>query len=266
MAGGPDGKRRTPVKAERRHSSSEEDDSSDEEDQRSRPRPRTIEEWKIVIEEEVQRTVPEALQQVVANARNQRHDLLRFALEGVTAARNLAPLAKDYVRTQGHIGHFDAKLSELHEELQAGRVPSSFDHLLKVDWYPADDDILNKHEYVKLFDAVAGIEREEDEDEDVMVQESNSLRNMSCPITQMIMQDPVKNPECGHTYSKVGIESHLKHKQSCPVAGCRKRVQNLEPDVDMEVLIANRSRTISAPTAAGATAVDSDSEEEHIVE
>ncbi|RHY98355.1 hypothetical protein DYB37_012627 [Aphanomyces astaci] len=203
-----DGKRKALVKAESHGSPDDGDDASAEDDEDvEQPRAPTIEDWKRQIEVEVQQAIPGALRMCVSNAKKQKHDLMKHTIEGVTAARNLAPLAKEhsmplvdrlkqltkeYALINRHIGAFDSKLTDLERTLQAGPGPQSFNGLLDMSAFHVADDVLSKHEYIKQFDAAAGIEREDEDDEDVMVQESNSVRSMSCPITQMLMTEPMR--------------------------------------------------------------------------
>lgn len=52
---------------------------------------------------------------------------------------------------------------------------------------------------------------------------STQNSNLKCPITGVLMEDPVKNSICGHSYSRAGIRSHMQakqHRAKCPVAGC----------------------------------------------
>ncbi|XP_074842770.1 E3 SUMO-protein ligase NSE2 [Carettochelys insculpta] len=61
-------------------------------------------------------------------------------------------------------------------------------------------------------------------DEDIAV--TQSQMNFICPITQMEMENPVRNKVCGHTYEKAAIlkiiqhREHQKKKASCPKIGC----------------------------------------------
>jgi len=68
-----------------------------------------------------------------------------------------------------------------------------------------------------------------DEDEDLVVEETEMTKIPKCPITQLEMSDtdrercPMKN-RCGHHFSRAGIDSHLKKKRGgaavCPIVGC----------------------------------------------
>ncbi|KAF0694228.1 Aste57867_14887 [Aphanomyces stellatus] len=243
----------------------------------------TAADWKRKVDEEVEQTIPGALRLCLSNAKKQKHDLLKHTFEGVNATGNAVTLAKelsdksqldaleniskDFAHLHGQIGAYEAKVSALEQKLQGSQMPSSFDGALDVSSFRLPAKELAQHDYVKQFYAAAGIELEGDDDE-VMVQENNSMRNNTCPITQMIMEEPMKNPACGHTYSRKGIESHLKLKQSCPIAGCRQRVENLERDVEMEVILSRKKR--HGGRSFGGTNVDSDDDDdddeaEHVV-
>ncbi|EGZ28060.1 hypothetical protein PHYSODRAFT_353471 [Phytophthora sojae] len=87
----------------------------------------------------------------------------------------------------------------------------------------------------------------------------------------MEMEDPLRNPTCGHTYSKKGIQAHLQRSKKCPVAGCPQQLSfdKLERDVEMEVII-DRSRHNSEQQRSQAVAArdqdDEEEEEEYVVE
>lgn len=61
-------------------------------------------------------------------------------------------------------------------------------------------------------------------DDDLVMQSRDSLM---CPISQGLLRDPVKNPTCGHSYSREMIERLFGNHQSaipCPVSGCASSV------------------------------------------
>ena len=73
-------------------------------------------------------------------------------------------------------------------------------------------------------------------DDDLTMQSRDS---MMCPISQGLLKNPVKNPPCGHTYSKEMIERLFSMQQAtipCPVSGCRSAVlkRNLVNDEKLE--------------------------------
>ncbi|XP_041844245.1 E3 SUMO-protein ligase NSE2 [Melanotaenia boesemani] len=67
-------------------------------------------------------------------------------------------------------------------------------------------------------------ENMEELDEDIAVTQSQV--NLTCPLTQVEMENPVKNKKCNHHYDEGAILSLIKTKHSqkkkcrCPVVGC----------------------------------------------
>ncbi|KAM9308459.1 E3 SUMO-protein ligase NSE2 [Gastrophryne carolinensis] len=81
----------------------------------------------------------------------------------------------------------------------------------------------------------------EDEDEEIAV--TQSIANFTCPITQMEMENPVKNKKCGHTYEKDAIEKMIQNRQNkgksarCPKIGCdhdNMQITDLVSDVALK--------------------------------
>ena len=66
--------------------------------------------------------------------------------------------------------------------------------------------------------------------------------NLTCPLTQLQLEDPVRAAVCGHTFSRNAIETYLQRKASqrlpgkCPVPGCDAvlTLDGLERDVEAE--------------------------------
>ena len=70
-----------------------------------------------------------------------------------------------------------------------------------------------------------------DDDEVECVEVQNISR--TCPLTQGLLEHPVRSTLCGHMYSEKAIKAHIEVMRSrakCPVAGCRHFVcsKNLE--------------------------------------
>ena len=68
---------------------------------------------------------------------------------------------------------------------------------------------------------------DDDDDDDLeMVGGDAALdaNKLKCPITTMLLDQPLRNTVCNHVYSKAGIDQLLKgagrRKVGCPVAGC----------------------------------------------
>jgi hypothetical protein len=74
-----------------------------------------------------------------------------------------------------------------------------------------------------------------DEDEDLAVLPQENASSLKCPIKGTLMEDPVKSTVCGHSYSREGIEQHIKNSNvhtSCPMYGCRNNRLNWDQLVD----------------------------------
>jgi len=89
----------------------------------------------------------------------------------------------------------------------------------------------------------------EESDDDLQIEERELTEIPRCPVTGGEIKDPVKNSECGHNYSKSGIEGLLRQQASrdswikCPAHGCSKKVKlstlskNYELATDIEKIL-----------------------------
>ncbi|XP_008321890.1 E3 SUMO-protein ligase NSE2 [Cynoglossus semilaevis] len=89
----------------------------------------------------------------------------------------------------------------------------------------------------------------EELDEDLVV--SQSQVNYNCPLTQLEMENPVRNKKCNHHYDEKPILSLIKTKHSqkkkcrCPVVGCGNsdvKESDLIPDQVLRRKIQNHKR------------------------
>ena len=69
----------------------------------------------------------------------------------------------------------------------------------------------------------------------------------TCPLTQQQLKSPVKNPRCGHVYSRQAILQHIRAKKAsaqCPASGCVAQVVSVElsKDSDMEARLRRENR------------------------
>ena len=71
-----------------------------------------------------------------------------------------------------------------------------------------------------------------DDEEDMVVQKTRVTLN--CPVSRLPFVEPVKNPQCGHTFSKDALMQLVmgRSEMPCPVAGCNRNVviRALQPD------------------------------------
>lgn len=79
-----------------------------------------------------------------------------------------------------------------------------------------------------------------DDDEDdleIVNNQTDGIRSLQCPITGMLFVNPVKNKVCHHVYDRAGLDQMLRAKKcTCPVAGCTNRsVTNDQVEEDEEM-------------------------------
>lgn len=133
---------------------------------------------------------------------------------------------------------------------------------------PSDDEEWQRNEKYKRYKRAVWRVRHADkplpweEDDEIVV--SSGDRAITCPLTGGVMEHPMRNTNCGHSYEREAI---LKYAQSgtkpCPVAGCNKQVAraSLEADIELEAHIKytkeNEARN-RAQSAAAAVDLDED--------
>lgn len=92
-------------------------------------------------------------------------------------------------------------------------------------------------------------ENTDDLDDEITVTQSQV--NLSCPLTQLEMVNPVRNKKCNHHYDEQAILSLIKTKQKqkktcrCPVVGCANldvRQSDLVPDQLLKRRIQSQKR------------------------
>ena len=72
--------------------------------------------------------------------------------------------------------------------------------------------------------------------------------NLKCPLSTELLDEPMKNPVCGHTYSREAAEQYIaraekrKEKPNCPVVGCGSVMGDLERDWNAEREVAKHKQ------------------------
>mmetsp|Transcript_40136 Transcript_40136/g.78420 ORF Transcript_40136/g.78420 Transcript_40136/m.78420 type:complete len:230 (+) Transcript_40136:121-810(+) len=83
----------------------------------------------------------------------------------------------------------------------------------------------------------------DDDIEEMANQAGESEQSFKCPITTALFEDPVRNPACGHTYSRAGIDMLFKSARgrqpvACPNYGCsNKDVKRADLTEDREMVM-----------------------------
>lgn len=108
-----------------------------------------------------------------------------------------------------------------------------------------------------------------DDDDELEVLDAESTVNLKCPLMGTLMVDPLKNKLCGHIYSKIAIDEHLKRDRKCPVTGCRNNNvtrDQLEPDMETAHLVRRekvRQQHAQQQQSQNAIDMDDDDDEEY---
>jgi glycine cleavage system H lipoate-binding protein len=193
----------------------------------------------------------------------------------------LKKLAEKNVTSERKIGTFVSSIKTLQQQIQAN--PEAADAKDYQEWIHelmSQENTkrgavqLQNEKYYRdvmqeLGEPVGG---SQNEDDDIAVMNSTQTgTSLNCPITGTLMEDPVKNKVCGHSYSRVGITQHIRQAGrrgcQCPIAGCNNNnlsQQQIEKDSMTEMLVRRAKRRENAAKevqASQAFAVDSDDEE-----
>lgn len=69
-------------------------------------------------------------------------------------------------------------------------------------------------------------------DEDVQVGKVQA--SLKCPLTGRFLEAPVRNPQCGHVYSRAAVMRHIQHRAAsaskCPVCSGCLNASDLRPE------------------------------------
>ena len=121
----------------------------------------------------------------------------------------------------------------------------------------------------------AGTNQADDDDIEVVRNNTATETTFKCPITSTWMEDPVKSKDCSHSYSRAGI-LHLIHsgkgKCACPVFGCQNKTitaATLEDDLYLAAKVKTSKRRAAAEdeqrAMSQALECDDDEEEEEMM-
>lgn len=107
----------------------------------------------------------------------------------------------------------------------------------------------------------------EKEDDDILETTQSTQINTLCPISRVVMKNPVRSRLCKHAFEKESLAFYLQTQKDrpCPVAGCSRRISPdvVEEDLELQVQIEEiekqkKKETLSQPTIA----LDDEQEEE----
>ncbi|KAG7825976.1 hypothetical protein KL909_000028 [Ogataea angusta] len=75
-----------------------------------------------------------------------------------------------------------------------------------------------------------------DQEDDDEIEIGGGKVNLTCPISRLIMKNPVKNKKCGHTYDKASLANY--NSTDCPECGVTIQKSELVEDTLMKIRIA----------------------------
>lgn len=111
-------------------------------------------------------------------------------------------------------------------------------------------EIHQEKHYRKVCETLGDTDDTTLEDNDIaIVHQSGTQSTLNCPITTVLLEEPVKNKACGHVYSHAAILNMIHQQRrgscKCPVVGCpnHKVVEaQLEKDLVTEQILKRERR------------------------
>lgn len=112
--------------------------------------------------------------------------------------------------------------------------------LLKQKLDDQAEPVANEMLMVKIKDALGEPTANDDDDIQVEMSNQDSAAQFTCPITQRLMEKPMKNSVCGHFYDLEGFKFWMQRRRTrkCPISGCANShacMSQLEEDVEVQL-------------------------------
>lgn len=102
-----------------------------------------------------------------------------------------------------------------------------------------------------------------EEDEDVMIDESQTEASLIDPMTQKLLEEPMRSKKCAHVYSKASVEHFYARTANCAYPGCDAKLSKKDFERDAETEIALRRLKKKATNTDTPTSLNEEEEEEH---
>jgi len=105
---------------------------------------------------------------------------------------------------------------------------------------------------------------DEDQDDELAVVNDNdtNIADIKCPLTMVLMEQPVRSSVCGHSFEQAAILQHLQKSRKCPKAGCtnvRMTPDEFSEDPDTAMKVRRHKKREEATRRAQArSAIDMD--------
>jgi hypothetical protein len=212
-----------------------------------------------------------------AVSEDQQEDLLEAFQEQRNRLMKVSETNVDNFRqVNAFIGALNQSIRPHIEQQREGTEPQDYEKLIleKMQEYrqaQKDSELdMADEQFVReiktaLGEATASANNDDDDDDDLQVVTRASGETLKCPIMGSYYEDPVKSSICGHTYSRMGIENHLRSSRKCPVAGCSNNNitrDQLQPDIEMQMKVRRQRRKSDQEKAQRLTQDLIDSDEE----
>jgi Zinc-finger of the MIZ type in Nse subunit len=152
-------------------------------------------------------------------ARLERNGVFDSLLDEDSIKENVAKerRLKAYIRAVTSVGSGAGAGSQEMDNFQGRLEKAVEEELEKIN--EESVAVIEEPKYLELCTKLGEV----DEDDDLAVLPVENVAALKCPIMGTLMDDPVKSKLCGHSYSRRGIEQHLKSSRAhvCPMAGCQ---------------------------------------------
>ncbi|KAG7691407.1 hypothetical protein KL930_005293 [Ogataea haglerorum] len=141
-------------------------------------------------------------------------------------------LSLEDLERYAHMEDIPSQVHDLYQEVLSANVTESAsanELLVKTETTEIDKKLfvaINPTEPIPFND-------QEDDDE---IEVGGGKVNLTCPISRLIMKNPVKNKKCGHTYDKASLANY--NSTDCPECGATIQKSELVEDTLMKIRIA----------------------------
>eukprot|EP00536_Pseudo-nitzschia_multiseries_P009421 jgi/Psemu1/288454/fgenesh1_pg.261_\ len=200
-----------------------------------------------------------------------REELKENATQNIAMERSL----QAYVSaTRVVCGNANAAMNQHgnEHETETDIKPHQFEDQMNVDYMKAMEDIertaapvTQDPTYAKLC-RLLGEDEEQDDELAVVNDHDTSGNEIKCPLTMVLMENPVRSSVCGHSFERDAILQHLRKSKKCPKPGCtnvRMTPDEFSDDPDTAMKVRRHKKREEATKRAQArSAIDMDMDDD----
>ena len=187
----------------------------------------------------------------------------------------LQNIARENVRANRVVDHFLESLSQLQGQLQQQQGQADdetiedYHQIIQnfMKQHSRNDEIaMDQEELYRQVCSIMGQDLASNADEEIQVMGQPQAASLTCPITTVLLEDPVKSTVCQHTYSRAAITAHIAgHHNQCPVPGCHNdklTMKELVKDDEMEIMVRREKRRLERQEGQRMTQTVDDEEDD----